>query len=121
MRISQDLYDKLVKKQFYKFICSDALYNCFKHYGENQREIIDILKLKNTLNKFKIFQYSVDYIDFDIFTLLHHEINHGETSFVDIIKPSIIENRTLWLESNECSEISIIASNTEWNVDSKIL
>lgn len=116
MYISQNLYDKLIKKQFYKFICGNALYNCFKHNGNEKLEIVDVTNLENVLNKFKIFRYFVDDVDYEIYTLLHHEIHSGDTAFLDIRKPSIIENSTLWLEPCQCSDISIIDSNTQWNV-----
>lgn len=119
MVISQTLYDKLVKKKFYKFICSDALYNCFIHYGELKRKIIDVENLVEILNKYKIFLYSVDTTDYEIYNLLHREIHHGDSPYIELKKPTVLQNKTLWLDSGQLpndllSDTSIIESNVNW-------
>ena len=120
MKISQNTYNKLHQKNFYKFICGSALFDCFKHDSNNIGEIIDVKLLEDTLNKYKIFRYSTDDLDNEIFGLLHHEIHHGDTNFINLIKPSIFENKRLWLDSGQSindilSDISIVESNVSWN------
>ncbi len=116
MFISETLYNKLISKKFYKFICGNALYDCFEHFGENKRKVIDSEKLINIINKFKIFRYSIDNIDYEIYNLFHYEILNGGIPYLILKTPSIAQNRTLWLESIESSDISIIDSNSNWNV-----
>lgn len=115
MEISQELYDKLVKKQFYKFICGNALYNCFKH-----KEVIDKEKLEDILNKYKIFRYATDKLDYDIYNLFHNELHHTGP-YLTLVKPTLMQNKTLWLDSGQSindllSDDSIIESNVQWNI-----
>ena len=115
MEISQDLYSKLIQKKFYKFICGNALSECFK-----QNKIIDTEKLENVLNKYKIFRYSVDIIDYEIYNAFHNLLHTGSDLYINIIKPSLMVNKTLWLGSGQSindilSDDSIIEANVQWN------
>lgn len=118
VEISQDLYNKLIQKKFYKFICGSALLDCFK-----DRYIIDVHILKNVLNKFQIFRYSVDNIDLDIFNSFHILIHDNSENYLKLVKPTVQNNKTLWLGSGQSindilSDDSIIESNVQWNVTS---
>ena len=118
VEISQELYNKLIQKKFYKFICGNTLFDCFKG-----RTIIDVEKLESILNKYKIFRYNVDTIDYELFNTFHKLIHDCSEFYFNLVKPSVENNKTLWLGSGQSindilSDISIIESNVQWNVTS---
>ncbi len=124
MKISQNLYDKLVEKRFYRFICKDDLFNCFNHYGSSKREIIDYDKLETILNQYQIFRHSVDKLDYEIYRLFHAELHNGGEDYLILSKPSIADERTLWLEPEEnifgvLGADAEIESNCDWITSSK--
>lgn len=120
MKISEELYNKLIQKQFYKFICGTELYDCFIHNGEDKRFIKDKSNVESVINKYKIFQHCVDTLDYEIYMLFHHEIHSNGEPYIKLVKPTISSKRTIWLDSgllqnDLLSDDSIIESNVDWN------
>lgn len=82
LTLTQELFDLLQEKNWYRHICENKLAECFD--TKNMVLIVSQDKLKQVINDSRIFRYAYSVIDFKIFRLLHNLIEHGELPFLTV-------------------------------------